>query len=96
MELLHGKYEAASNSVEQVVAAIWAHLLEIDRIGPEDNFLLLGGESLLATQAASQLRDYFQCEVSVRSIFVKTVAEIAADIRETLSLSGAKKPSAHT
>jgi hypothetical protein len=76
-------YVAPRNPVESTVAAIWAELLEMERVGVDDNFLLLGGESLLATQAASRLQMKFGCEISVREIFVGTVAEIAAQIAAT-------------
>jgi hypothetical protein len=66
--------------IETAVADIWRDLLEVDQVGAEDNFLLLGGESLLATQAAARLHDQFGCDVSIRSIFVRTVAEVAAEI----------------
>jgi hypothetical protein len=73
-------YEAPRTAIEQAVAAIWAELLGIERVGVHDNFLLLGGESLLAVQAGSRIRTQFDCEVTMRSIFVQTVAEVAADI----------------
>ena len=73
-------YEGPRNAVETKVAEIWAAVLGLDKIGIHDNFLLLGGESLLANQVASRLRDHFSIEVSLRSIFVGTVADIAAEI----------------
>ena len=73
-------YVAPRNEIESAVASIWASLLEIERVGIHDNFLLLGGESLLATQAAARLRERFGREVSIRSIFIGTVAEIAEAI----------------
>jgi hypothetical protein len=74
------RFEAPQSPEERHIAQIWQDLLEIDNIGIHDNFLLLGGESLLATQVASRLREAFNVEVPVRSIFLGTIAEIAADI----------------
>lgn len=68
------------NPIEASIADIWARLLEVKSVGIEDNFLLLGGESLLAMQAASEIRLLYDCEISMRSIFVKTVAEVAAEV----------------
>lgn len=62
------------------VARIWASLLDVPTVEPDDNFLLLGGESLLAVQAASAIKEEFGCEISVRSIFTLTVSEVAAEI----------------
>ena len=73
-------YVPPRTSVEAAVAAIWRELLDVDRVGINDNFLLLGGESLLAGQAASRIREQFKCELSLRSILVGTVAEVAAEI----------------
>jgi acyl carrier protein len=66
--------------LEAAVAEIWAEILGVDEVGLHDNFLLLGGESLLATQVVSQIRSKLGCEISIRSIFVGTVAEVAAEI----------------
>ena len=72
--------ENTMNSTEMEIAKIWANVLEIDHVGVHDNFLLLGGESLLATQAAALIREAFGREVSMRSILVGTVAEVAAEL----------------
>ena len=73
-------YEAPRNAVEAKVAEIWAAVLGVEKVGIQDNFLLLGGESLLAGQVAARIRDQFNVEVSLRSIFVDTVAQISAQL----------------
>ncbi|MEG4277142.1 amino acid adenylation domain-containing protein [Microcoleus sp. MON1_C1] len=64
---------------EQLIAEIWAEVLGLERVGIHDNFFELGGHSLLATQAISRLREAFQVEVPLRSLFesptVATVTE---------------------
>ena len=74
------EYVAPRNEVEAGVAEILAGLLMIDRVGIDDNLILLGGESLLAAQAAWRIQDRFGCEVTLRSILVGTVADVAAEI----------------
>lgn len=81
-------YEAPRNEVELGVAEILAGLLGRDRIGRNDNFILLGGESLRAAQAARQIWDRFGREVSLRSILVGKVSDIAA----ALAAAVAEKP----
>lgn len=76
----HRTFEAPRSSEEKTIAGIWEQLLEVENIGVHDNFLLLGGESLLATQVAARLREAFGVEVSVRSIFLGTIAEIAEEV----------------
>ncbi|HEX8273216.1 MAG TPA: amino acid adenylation domain-containing protein [Longimicrobiaceae bacterium] len=63
---------------EEVVAAVWADVLRLPRVGATDNFFALGGHSLLATQVASRLRAAFRVDVPVRAVFeAPTVAELA-------------------
>ncbi|MEU3895243.1 amino acid adenylation domain-containing protein [Streptomyces sp. NPDC045251] len=43
--------------VERVVAGIWGQVLDVDRVGPHDNFFSLGGDSLKAAQLLARLRE---------------------------------------
>ncbi|MEG4044871.1 amino acid adenylation domain-containing protein [Microcoleus sp. Pol17_C1] len=66
---------------EQLTAEIWAEVLGLERVGIHDNFFELGGHSLLATQAISRLREAFQVEVPLRSLFESpTVATITESL----------------
>ncbi|HEV2735420.1 MAG TPA: amino acid adenylation domain-containing protein [Longimicrobiaceae bacterium] len=63
---------------EEVVAAVWADVLRLPRVGASENFFALGGHSLLATQVASRLRAAFRVDVPVRALFeAPTVAELS-------------------
>ncbi|MDN7728338.1 non-ribosomal peptide synthetase, partial [Burkholderia gladioli] len=42
------QYEAPQGETEQTIAALWAELLGVERVGRHDNFFALGGHSLLA------------------------------------------------
>ncbi len=57
--------------VEELLADLWAEVLEIDRagLGIEDGFFDLGGHSLLATRLVSRLRQAFGVEVPLRLVF---------------------------
>lgn len=74
------EYVAPRNEVENGVVEILSGFLNAQSIGIHDNFILLGGESLLAAQAAWRIWERFKCEVSLRSILAGTVADIAAEI----------------
>ncbi|KAF9086686.1 hypothetical protein BGX27_003140, partial [Mortierella sp. AM989] len=61
-------YEAPEGDTETILAAIWADLLKIERVGRHDNFFMLGGHSLLAVQMIECLRRV-GLKLSVRALF---------------------------
>ncbi len=74
-------FVAPRTSVEQVLADIWAEVLGLDRIGIHDNFMELGGDSLLAVQVISRVINRLQVQLPLRSLFDSpTVANMAAAI----------------
>ncbi len=75
---------------EQQVAAIWSQVLKVDQIGRNDSFFELGGYSLLITQIVARLRESFQVELPMRSLFeAQTVAELARLIDDLIQPSDA-------
>ncbi|AFZ12486.1 amino acid adenylation domain protein [Crinalium epipsammum PCC 9333] len=96
-------YVAPRTPVEEVIAGIWAKVLGIEQVGIHDNFLEIGGQSILAMQVISRLRDIFQTELPLRSLFeFPTVAGMAQKIeimrpQQLISESvNAKHPQAET
>jgi acyl transferase domain-containing protein len=76
-------YVAPTDEVEAAIAAIWQPLLGVAEIGVDDNFFDLGGHSLLAIQLVSRMRQTFQVDVSVQTLFEQpTVGELASVVRE--------------
>ena len=74
-------YEAPQGEIETRLAAIWADVLKIDRVGRNDNFFELGGHSLLAMQVMARVRHIFNLELPVRSLFEKpTIAGFAGEL----------------
>ncbi|MFJ5534654.1 non-ribosomal peptide synthase/polyketide synthase [Streptomyces sp. NPDC093261] len=49
-------YRAPRTEAERVLAGIWADLLGIERVGADDNFFMLGGDSILSIQVVSRAR----------------------------------------
>jgi natural product biosynthesis luciferase-like monooxygenase protein/amino acid adenylation domain-containing protein/FkbM family methyltransferase len=75
------EYVAPRTVVEEVLAAIWSEILGLEKVGIKDNFFALGGHSLLATQVISRLREAFQVELPLRSLFAApTVADLSEEI----------------
>ena len=74
-------YEAPRTPVEEGLAAIWAEVLRLERVGIHDHFFEMGGHSLLATRVASRVRDAFGIDLPVRALFDDpTVAAMAVRV----------------
>jgi len=74
-------YVAPRTPTEELICAIWADVLNQERVGVYDNFFALGGHSLLATQVVVRLRETFHVEIRLTKIFsTPTVILLAAFI----------------
>ena len=62
-------YLAPRTPTEEVIAGIWRDVLGVSRLGVEDDFFELGGHSLTATQVLSRVREIFEIELPLRTIF---------------------------
>ncbi|WP_193075959.1 non-ribosomal peptide synthetase [Pseudomonas sp. FME51] len=63
------EYVAPQSELEQQIAAIWADVLKVEKIGLHDNFFELGGHSLLVTQAVVRLQNQVGVDVTLRELF---------------------------
>ncbi|MDZ7376789.1 MAG: amino acid adenylation domain-containing protein [candidate division KSB1 bacterium] len=85
---LGSEYVAPRNETEERLAAICAELLNLKQVGVYDNFFELGGHSLLATQFISHIRDAFQVELPLRTLFeFPTIADLAQKVLESPKIS---------
>jgi amino acid adenylation domain-containing protein len=74
-------FEAPRSATERKLAAIWAEVLGVERVGVNDDFFSLGGQSLKATQILGRVFDVFGVELSHRSLFdAHTLADQAEQI----------------
>jgi amino acid adenylation domain-containing protein len=82
---LHDDVAATSSATEITLARIASELLRVPEIGPDDDFFLLGGHSLLGTQLIVRIREAFGVEVPLRTLFEQaTVRGLAAEIERLL------------
>ena len=83
---LEAAYVAPRTPVEESLAQIWSELLNIERVGIQDNFFDLGGNSLLATQLISRVRKSFRVEIPLRALFEDPSVEgLAVTVLEALA-----------
>jgi amino acid adenylation domain-containing protein len=67
--VVRGEYVAPRTPSEEVLAAIWCEVLKLDRVGVDDNFFKLGGHSLLAMRVIARVREEFEVDLPLRSLF---------------------------
>ncbi|HSR22864.1 MAG TPA: SDR family NAD(P)-dependent oxidoreductase, partial [Candidatus Eisenbacteria bacterium] len=79
------RYVAPETEVEESVAALWSQVLGIERIGVDDDFFELGGNSLVAIQLVGRIRDGFQIEFGIQQVLERpTVRRLAEVVEERL------------
>ncbi len=82
-------YVAPQTLIEEDLCKIWSEVLKIKRIGVNDNFFELGGHSLLTIQVISRIKQHFNVDVTLRSLFeYPTVAKLSQAVS---SLNDEKK-----
>jgi hypothetical protein len=69
------EYAAPATPAQEVLAAIWAEVLRVDRVGLHDDFFALGGHSLLATRVTTRVRDAFGTDLPLRVFFQDPTVE---------------------
>src|SRR5207248_1949500 len=74
-------YLAPRTPTEERLAAIWAELLGVERVGASDDFFELGGHSLLVGGMIRRIREGLSVQLTPRMVFEHlTLSELAAAI----------------
>ncbi|WP_407445612.1 non-ribosomal peptide synthase/polyketide synthase [Rhodococcus sp. (in: high G+C Gram-positive bacteria)] len=77
------EFRAPDNPVQQTVASVYAELLGADRVGLDDDFFALGGNSLIATRVMSRIGSELGADIPLRVLFEQpTVGALAAAAQE--------------
>lgn len=66
---LNTAYVAPETDIEKTIAKVWSEVLGIEQIGVTDDFFELGGNSLLATQLGSRMKELFPIEIPLQVFF---------------------------
>jgi amino acid adenylation domain-containing protein len=86
-------YVAPRTVTEEILVDIWSELLNLDQVSVNDNFFESGGHSLLAARLASRVRQAFNVELSLRSVFESsTLAELAQVITTSPPVDADERP----
>ncbi|MDN5213750.1 amino acid adenylation domain-containing protein [Fulvivirgaceae bacterium BMA12] len=79
-------YVAPETEIEEILAGIWAEVLQISQVGVNDNFLDLGGNSLGAIRIIARIEETLKLALPVNCIFEKpTISELAAHVESTIT-----------
>jgi len=61
-------------ATEQKLAEIWCSIFDVDEVSIYDNFLDLGGDSILAMRCLNRVRDVFQTNLPIIALFSATAS----------------------
>ena len=80
-------YVPPRNELEKILAEIWSQVLGVELVGIHDNFFKeLGGNSLLAIQLVSRMREHFQVHINLQTLFLAPTIQKFAEQLDQLSV----------
>jgi len=95
-----GAYRAPATLVEQILAGIYAQVLGVDRVGVDESFFDLGGDSLSAMRAIAAINTALDIHLAVPTLFeapsVRSLSQQlgrhASSVKEGPAVSPASDP----
>jgi acyl carrier protein len=83
---LQAVYKAPESQIEQLLCQIWTAVMQIPEVGINDNFIHLGGNSLIAIRLISRINRTFHLNLPLNTIFESpTIAKFGALIERTIA-----------
>ena len=82
---LAATYEVPRSEMERSIATIWQEVLHLEKVGVNDNFFDLGGNSLLMTEVHNKLKESGNCNLSIVEMFQEpTIRSLAQYVSQNL------------
>jgi len=86
-------YAEPRTPVERRLSRIWCRVLGLDRVGRDDDFLQLGGQSLMAMRIVNEVTKQFGVTFEMRRLLeASTVAEMAQEVMVSLGTESISDP----
>ena len=89
---LNSERQNPTNSLEKIIAEIWANELDLRPVGMNDNFFELGGHSLSAARIISTLTQVLKKDVSLQDFYQNPTISGLSNLIENLKTKELKKP----
>ncbi|MEM9905080.1 MAG: amino acid adenylation domain-containing protein, partial [Cyanobacteria bacterium P01_D01_bin.44] len=91
---LEEAYVMPQTEVEKILATVWQEMLQVEKVGINDNFFSMGGHSLLLIKIQAKLSEIFEKELSIIEFFkYPTIKELAQYIADKSDLQRAESSS---
>ena len=91
------RYRAPASAVEEILAGIYAQVLGVERVGVDDSFFDLGGDSLSAMRAIAAINTALDAQLAVRTLFeapsVSSLSQQLGSDASTVAVPAATGPS---
>ena len=79
--LSHTEYVPPRTKMEKILVAQWEQMLQLDKIGINDNFFILGGDSIVAAKILLKIEEHFDVQLSLVSFFeAQTITKLSTMI----------------
>ncbi len=96
-EYMAGEYRAPATPTEEILAGVYAQILGVNRVGVDDSFFDLGGDSISAMRLIAAVNTEVDAGLSVRALFeAPTVAGLASrlggDVGRLAPLAAVERP----
>ena len=85
---LQSEFVAPATPIERELAVMWCDVLGVERVGRDDDFFELGGQSLIAVRLFTRIKKRYSIDLPLSTLFeAPTIAQCAAIVAAKLGVS---------